>query len=185
MATYTPSLRQNLSFLNTLQLVKPESLEDTVQPVWQGIVLEWFLGRDGYKWDFKASTVANNNMLNVTVIQVTALAQNPLQVQSTEWTERQILLVQCKRPSSDRDDTITSQFKDDLSQTLNSSERLFEAVAIGKKVRFYRFDGRAANNQNLVQLHQGTFDMDNPNGIVQVENMMNYVKANGWQWASS
>ena len=97
------------------------------------------------------------------------------------------MLVECKRPSSDTptgwDNTITGQFLDDLSQTLYASERLYGAVAIGLKVRFFQFDGTAPANQQLVQLHQGTFDMGGPNGIAQVEDMMNYIKANGWQWA--
>ena len=33
----------------------------------------------------------------------------------------------------------------------------------------------------VVQLHQGTFNMDTANGITQVENMMNYIKVNAWQ----
>ncbi|KAI9045252.1 uncharacterized protein KD926_009666 [Aspergillus affinis] len=127
-------------------------------------------------------------MPDATVIQVRALVQNPRV--STEWAERQILQVKCKRPSRDTprgwDDTISAQLHDDLSQTLNDSQRLFGAVAIGKKVRFYRFDGRAATpSQEIIQLHQGTFDMDDPNGVAQVESMMDYIKANGWQWASS
>lgn len=187
MAAYTPSLQLNPSFLNTLQLVKPHSLEETVQVVWQEIVTEWFPGRHGYKWGFKGSMLANNNMPDVTVIQVRALVQNPQA--SQEWAEHQILLVECKHPSSNTPlgwhNTITGQFEDDLSETLNTSERLFGAVAIGKKVRFYQFNGRAPHNQKVVQLHQGTFDMDTANGITQVENMMNYIKANAWQWASS
>ncbi|RAK96807.1 uncharacterized protein BO80DRAFT_365600 [Aspergillus ibericus CBS 121593] len=119
------------------------------------------------------------------VIQVMAMRQNPRD--SAHWAERQILLVECKRPSSDTpagwENTIHGQFLDDLSQTLNASERIYGAVAIGSKVRFYRFDGTAPANQQLVQLHQGTIDMCAPNGIGQVESMMNYIKANGWQWA--
>lgn len=107
----------------------------SVQVIWQEIVTEWFPGRHGYKWGFKSSTLANNNMPDVTVIQVSALVQNPRA--SQEWAKRQILLVECKRPSSDTtlgwNDTITGQFEDDLSETLNASKRLFGAVAIGKK----------------------------------------------------
>jgi hypothetical protein len=37
----------------------------------------------------------------------------------------------------------------------------------------------------MTQLHQGTIDMDDPNGVEQIEKIINYIKANGWQWASS
>ena len=29
-----------------------------------------------------------------------------------------------------------------------------------------------------------TFDMGTPDGIVQVEDMMNYIMENAWQWAN-
>lgn len=187
MAGYTPSLQHNIGFTNALQLLKPHSLEETVQQVWQEIVIEWFPGRYGYKWSFKAPTLANNNMPDVTVIEVTAVVQNPRA--SQDWDERQIMVIECKCPSKDTpmnwEDTVDYQLMDDLSRTLNFSERLFAAVAIGKKVRFYRFDGKEARDQKLVQLHQGTFDMSDSNGIAQVEDMMNYIKANAWAWADS
>ena len=63
-------------------------------------------------------------------------------------------------------------------------KRLLGAVAIGKKVRFYRFDGKKPYEQQIVQLHQGTFDMGTPDGIAQVEDMMSYIKENAWQWAN-
>ena len=185
MTAPTPSLQGHVGFRNTLQLVQPHSLEDTVQSLWQEIVNEWFPGRHGYKWGYKAPTLANDNMPDITVIQVMIVTANPSL--ETGWEERQILLIECKRPSRDTPlgwgDTINSQFKDDLAQTLNASERLYGAVAIGKKVRFYRFDGRAAPDQELVQLHPGTIDMDIEGSITQVENMMNYIKATGWEWA--
>ena len=69
-------------------------------------------------------------------------------------------------------------------QPRNDSKRLFGAVAIGKKVRFYRFDGKKPYEQQIVQLDQSTFDMGTPDGIVQVEDMMNYIMENAWQWAN-
>ncbi|PYI01467.1 hypothetical protein BO78DRAFT_401289 [Aspergillus sclerotiicarbonarius CBS 121057] len=174
-----PSLQNNIGFLNTLQSVTPQILAETVQQVWQAIVTEWFPGRHGYKWSF------HNTMADATVIQVIALEQNPLT--PNDWVERQIFLVECKPPSSDTptgwDDTIIGQSRNHLSQALNPSGRWYAAVAIGLKVRFYQFDGTVPANQQLVQLHQGTFDMSESDGIVQVEDMMSYIKENGWQWA--
>jgi hypothetical protein len=173
MAISTPSLQNSIGFLYTLQSVKPHSLEDAVQSVWQGIVLEWFPGRHGYKWRF---------WYTITVIRVRALTHSP--EDSTHWDERQIFVIRCKRPSSDtasgwRD--TTGQLQDDLSEISNHPDPLFGAVAIGKKVRFYRFEGQAPQNQQMVQLHQGIIDMDTVNGIAQVEDMMDYVSANSRQ----
>lgn len=101
-------------------------------------------------------------------------------------------VVLCKRPSSDSDtlldwdDTMQNHFLHHLSLNSNSSgtERLFGAHAIGKKVRFYRFDGKSHPDQRLAQLHQDTFDLEKANGSAQVEGMMNYIKTNAWQWVT-
>ena len=50
----------------------------------------------------------------------------------------------------------TNLFREDLSSTSNDSKKALGAVAIGKKVRFYRFDGKKPYEQQIVQLHQGT-----------------------------
>ncbi|PYH94557.1 hypothetical protein BO71DRAFT_450028 [Aspergillus ellipticus CBS 707.79] len=169
-----------------IKAVKKHSLEETVQVVWQGILSKWFPFRQGYKWGIKGSTLSNNNMPDATVIQVCALRPNPSD--SEDWAERQILLIECKRPSKDTplgwDDTITGQFTDDLSATLNASGRLFGAVAIGTKVRFYQWDGQVLPDGELCQLHPGTFDLATNDGIQEVENMMNFIKARGWEWAA-
>lgn len=168
-------------------MVKPGSLEETVQSLWQTIIVEWFPARDGYKYGFKAATLANRNQPDISVIQINALVPNPRN--SNHFDERQILLVECKRPSLDTprswNDTLAGQLHDDLAQNINSSNRLFGAVAIGKKVKFYQFDGNARQDHQVSELHHGTFDMGDPNGVTQVERMMDYIKSNGWRWACS
>ncbi|PLB38548.1 uncharacterized protein BDW47DRAFT_105035 [Aspergillus candidus] len=85
---------------------------------------------------------------------------------------------------ADWGDTARSQLKDDVSPSLHASDRLFGALAIGKKVRFYQFNGESLEDQKLVALHQGTIDMDESTGITHVENMLDYIKANRWNWAT-
>lgn len=125
-------------------------------------------------------------MPDATVIQIEEHVSSG--VDSEEFAERQILLVECKRPSQDTplgwNDTIQGQFQDDLQQTLNGSERLFGAVAIGTKLKFYRFDGHAGLGNYLSPLHQGTLDLSESGDLPEIERMLNYIKANGWQWAS-
>ncbi|KAH8425419.1 uncharacterized protein LDX57_003172 [Aspergillus melleus] len=163
-----PSLQNNIGFLNTLQSVKPHSPEGAVQYVWQAIVTEWSPGRDGYKWVFKPATPGESNLPNVTVYQI-----KPLQ-NAKEWDERQILRVECKPPSSE-------EWHSTIATELNG-KRLFGAVAVGKKVRFYQF-GRGPSGQAVVQLHQDTLDMDDSDDIVQIETWMDYIKMNAWQWS--
>ncbi|KAB8237019.1 uncharacterized protein BDW43DRAFT_308031 [Aspergillus alliaceus] len=119
--------------------------------VWQEIVSEWLPGREGYKWGFKDLTL---NMPDVAIIRVWALVQDP-QV-SDGWTECQILLIECKRPSSDTSlgwhITLPAQLGDDLSQSPSFAERRFGTISIGKKLRFYRFDGRAQTQKEWFHL---------------------------------
>ncbi|KAE8369722.1 hypothetical protein BDV27DRAFT_152803 [Aspergillus caelatus] len=180
MAAFIPSLQNNIGFRRTLQLVEPHSLEDTVQQLWQAIVSSWFPSNEGYMWSIKGSALTQDDIPNITVIQVKELAQDP--EASGGWSERLILLVECKRPSSGIpvawDNTISAQCQNDLSQTNNESGKLFRVVAIGRRARFYQFNGEVLPDQQLVQLHKGTFDVSDPAGIAQVESMMNYIKAN-------
>lgn len=178
MAT-TPSLQNNLGFRQVLQMVKPHSLEDTVEQVWQAIVISWFPSREGYIWSFKGPALVQNDIPNFTLIQVMKVSPNREEPEG--WSEHLILLVECKRPSSDVplswDNTISTECHHVLSQNNNDSGQLFGIVAIGTKSRFYRFGGQASSDQ-LAQLHQGTFDMSEPTGIAQAESMMDYIKAN-------
>lgn len=182
--SYRPFLHGNLGFISALFKIKPHSLEETVQVTWQAIIATWFPVPRGYRCHPKRPCLTNNNMPDAVVIQVIALDPNPIN-QDEDFAERQILLVECKRPSLDTpqewDDTVKGQFQDDLSTNLNSSEKDFRAVAIGTKVKFYRFDGQSTS-QPLEPLHQGTIDMATDSGITEVERMMDYIKTNAWQW---
>ena len=105
MATYTPSLQQNLGFLNTLQLLKPHSPDEAISQLWQPIVTEWFPPHDGYTYSF-----------GVSYIRVIALAPGPSESNESGWLERGVFLVECRRPSSESgtksnwSDTVNNQF---------------------------------------------------------------------------
>ncbi|KAB8206005.1 hypothetical protein BDV34DRAFT_194627 [Aspergillus parasiticus] len=176
----TVSLQNNLGFRRVLQMVKPDSLEDTVQQLWLAIVTSWFPSREDYIWTFKSPALVHNDMPSLTVIQVMKVSPNPEEPDG--WSEHPILLVECKCPSRDVPlswgNTISTQCRNVLSQTNNDPRQLFGIVAIGTKARFYRLDGEASSDQQLAQLHQGTLDTCDPTGIPQVESMMDYIKAN-------
>ncbi|KAL3469478.1 hypothetical protein BJX99DRAFT_251965 [Aspergillus californicus] len=166
------NLFQNIGFQNALELIRPHILEETVQIAWQLILTEFFPGRVGFKYGFKSPILANNNMPDAMVTEVRLLPVFP--GGPLGWYEQQILLVECKRPSLDTpdglEDTLTGQFEDDLSQSLNHTGRLFGAIAIGTpKVR---------------PLHPFPYDMQNAIGIADVENELRRIRATGWQWAA-
>lgn len=171
--------------------MKPNSLEQAVQDVVrQTIVSQWFTPSDGYKWNIKGPIFDSNNTPDGTVIQVIQVVQIP--AVTFEWTEHPIFLVLCKRPSSpgdtilDWDGIMQDRFIHHLSENSNSPEtkRLFPPIAVGKKVKFDLFDGKAQPDQRLAQLHQGLVDLKKANGSAQVEDMMNYIKTNAWQWVT-
>lgn len=133
------SLRNNVGFASALNLIKNDSLEETVQFLWNTIVVEWFPSSQGFRLGFKTPSLANNNMPEVVVMEIRAVAHD-YEI-AGNYPESQILMIECKRPSADTpsqwNTALTGQFRDDLSQTLNRSERLFGALAIGKKVKFF------------------------------------------------
>jgi hypothetical protein len=67
-----------------------------------------------------------------------------------EWTERQIFLVECKPPTSEfpvelDDNTFSHQVWNE------PSTRMYGTIAIGKKVKFYTFNGTAVPGQRVSQ----------------------------------
>ncbi|KAJ5109267.1 hypothetical protein N7456_005942 [Penicillium angulare] len=173
MAAPTSFLLSNIAIENALGLIKPESLEQIVQLVPSSRWLQIWL---------QTPILANINDPGAVVIQVSQL--KPIFPEGSV-EERQIFLVKCKHPSRDTplgwDETENARTFDDLSQSLNTGGRLFAAVAIGTKVRFYKFYGTAdRQDDRMSQLHRDIIDMDDPSGMVEVERMLSHVKENGW-----
>lgn len=123
MAASTLSLKNNVAFLHTMLLMKPNNPGKSTP-----------------------SRLADNCIPMVQSFQVIQVVQIP--AVTFEWIEHPIFLVLCKHPSTDAsldwDDTMPNHFLHHLSQSSNSpgTERLLGALAIGKKVKFYRFDGK-------------------------------------------
>ncbi|RDW67300.1 uncharacterized protein DSM5745_09166 [Aspergillus mulundensis] len=174
-----------------LDAIKPNSIENSVQDLWQCIIGLYFPYDQSYRHSYKASILANNNMPDVTVIQVLATHPNADFRVAADWAERHILMIECKRPSMDTptqwDNTIEGQFLDDLLENLNASCKIFGAVAIGKKVKFFRFDGKkpTGHPNQLVPLHQDVIDLSDHYQFPHLAYWLDHIKGNGWQWASS
>lgn len=94
-----PSLHGHLAISSALSAIKPNSHEEVVQMLWQLIVIEWFSIREGYRFGFKVPVLTNNNKPDVVVIQIAVCIPNPRA--SGDFIERQIMQVECKRPSLD------------------------------------------------------------------------------------
>ncbi|KAL4909675.1 hypothetical protein BDW74DRAFT_42462 [Aspergillus multicolor] len=174
------------SYLMALDFIRPTSNEEPVQNLWQIITTTYFPTIEHYRYGFKAPVLGNSNMPDIVIFQIIP-DPNPANVLSSP--ERQILLVECKGPKEDTvagwTNTINGQFDDDMSENLNASRKIFGAVAIGKKVKFFSYDFNAApGTPKRVELHQGAIDLAAAGGFAQTVAQMDAIKLNGWQWAS-
>ncbi|KAJ5199951.1 Cytochrome b5 [Penicillium cf. griseofulvum] len=118
-----------------------------------------------------------NNIPDSTIIQIIQAIHIP--EVSFEFIERPIFLVVCRHAGDsplDWDDTMQAQFIHRLTENSNSSGRLFGAIAIGKKVIFYLFEGKAQPDQRLARLHRDIFELEKVGGYAQVEGVIDYIK---------
>ncbi|KAJ5611714.1 hypothetical protein N7528_008819 [Penicillium herquei] len=189
MPTPTLSLISNIAIRSALIHIKPGSREGTVQDLWNIIVADRFPGREGYRYLWKRP---NNSFNEPHIILIQLYDRPPTSQTSSDFNdsddsdERKIFLMKCKSAPLDTppNDTEEERIFDELLQALSDKGKVFGAVAIGKKVRFYRF-GEEDSESGMSQLHVGTIDLDAPNGMVQVEEILRHIKANSWQWTSS
>ena len=185
----TPSLR-NLGIQSAVDQIKPNSTDWTIQMLWTCILGAWFPSMDGYRLSHSGpdpTNDSNSNTADAVVIQVNRLDTSQAQSLGRKFNECQIMHIKCKKPSDDTPlgwtDTRDAQLLNDLQATQNISHRLFGAVAIGTKVQFYQFDGQKASDQ-LVPLHEGTLDIDDPAHNPEIERILNHIKTHAWDWAS-
>ena len=132
-----------------------------------------------------AAVLMDNTRPDVVIFEIKSTATDPSK--SFELRERQIFLVECKAPRRDTPGewTVTTdgQLVPYLQAISNPSDRIFAATAIGTKVKFWKWDHNALNNQ-LQELHQGVLDLLYDHQRAVIEQWMLHIKVNGWAWAS-
>ncbi|KAL3478288.1 hypothetical protein BJX99DRAFT_256613 [Aspergillus californicus] len=167
-----------------LGAIKPGSYEEPVQDLWKAIVNTYFSWHENYRNKSTGANQANDIQPNVKVIQIMAAAADPVPQNASDWDERQILQVECKRPSVD-DDVVTGRFVDDLIMSINASRKLYEAVAIGTKVKFFKFDGNKllSDPDILIELHTGKIDLTEASHFPHFAHWLDLIKREGFQWA--
>jgi len=164
----------------TMSLIDDSSLEAPVQHLWNTIIPTWFPSIEGYSMATNSAHLNNNNEPDIIVTHHYKVG--------VVYYGTQILLVECKPPgdavrSHGWEDTIEGQFHDDLTATLNASARLYGAVAIGKKVQFFKFDGREAGVTK--QLTEISARLDLEANAKEIEDMLNHVKQHAPMWSRS
>ncbi|KAL4915380.1 hypothetical protein BDW62DRAFT_203689 [Aspergillus aurantiobrunneus] len=161
----------------TLDAIKPDSSEHAVQSLWSVITAAYFPSEENYALNF----FGNAGMPTIKVRQKKAVVASPSPWKASDWGERQILQVEYRRPSEDTPANWSSM------GTLNGLDKLFGAVAIGKRVRFFRFDGTKTPGarDRMVPLHLDPIDLGKPEGQSQLRRWMDDIKRDGWHWANS
>ncbi|KAJ9263782.1 hypothetical protein DTO195F2_2699 [Paecilomyces variotii] len=102
---------------------------------------------------------------------------------SSDLEERQIFIVECKRPSKDTPaewEATAGQLSHYCEQNLTGSTKIFGATAIGTKVKFWRY-----SIPNLTELHGGVYDLSDQSGRDNTEQSLLYIRDNGWAWTAS
>ncbi|KAL5335606.1 hypothetical protein BJX70DRAFT_390540 [Aspergillus crustosus] len=101
---------------------------------------------------------------------------------SAELDEKQIFLVECKRPSRDTPAewvSATDQLEHYCENNVNGSTRILAATAIGWKVKFWRWDAPNLNPLSDV------LDLSKAHGQAELIGMLQYVHNNGCGWTES
>lgn len=178
----------NISFLSCLWAIKPASAEDVVQTLWTNLLATFFPPTSPYKIAIKSAVLSDSTMPDGVIFEIRNTGTgNPRD--SRALLEKQIFMVECKRPSKDTDSEwalngAPAQLMHYMEQTTNvPSNRMYGAVAIGTKVKFYRWDRTAS--PPLVLLHQDKIDLSESTHRRTFENMILYVRNYAWTWACS
>ncbi|KAJ5700946.1 hypothetical protein N7493_011992 [Penicillium malachiteum] len=151
--------------------MEPNSHQIEVEVMWNGIIWEWFPGRERYMVYHNLSTPAPADAREA-LFEAVKIVDIPEETDAADTPEIW-------------EETVNGQFLEDLSAfNKNASQRVFGAIAIGTKVRFYKYDGKNSSAL-LMPLHDETFDLRTENDVVEVEKTLGYVKAEGWDWANS
>ncbi|KAJ9249918.1 hypothetical protein DTO207G8_6398 [Paecilomyces variotii] len=130
----------NIGLFSALSAIKPESTEDPVSILWTNICATFFPTQNGFKITNKEAVLQDDTRPDCVVFQIRM--QNPqigLPRDSGDLHEKQILIVECKRPSKDTPaewEATAGQLNHYCEWNVNGSTKIFGATAIGTKVKF-------------------------------------------------
>jgi len=165
----------NLGFYSALTHVKPESSEGPVQMLWYTICTSIFSVQQGYLIADKSTNTSERDLL---VTEVQSTTANPRD--SGDMMKRQVFRVKCKASYKDTPEEWAPT--DYLEQVSSPSDRIYAAIAIGTKVKFYRWDkSMTRHGTQLEELHTGTIDICHE--AHRAEQYMLEIKRQAWDWA--
>ena len=189
--------RNNSSFRCSLRDIDRDSTTDInpVKVLWTTILASWFPTTTCI---FVMKANPSSDCITITVKQVSENA-------SKQLVTRSILKLVCKSLSNDRPtewqectnsngplvdslekiETDSMILGRDTSMNNTADKRLYTALAIGAKVKFFRWSrgGAQQQQQQFKELHSGILDLTTNDGRVDLEATLAEVSRNGWDWA--
>ncbi len=186
--------KDNLSFRVSLKHIDRDSSTDNepVKVLWTTILASWFPTAPSFKLVIRANP--SSDAITQTVKQVVKNASEQLVV-------KPILMVVCKSLSNDSPtewqectssngplvDSLEKTESDSMSIDTGADDaadrRLYAALAIGAKVKFFRWSRRGPPQQQFEELHSGILDLRTNDGRVDLEAALAEISRKGWDWA--
>lgn len=194
----------NLSFWSSLDDIERDSSTDIdpVKVLWTTILASWFPPSMYFTLIIKGNP--SSDSITLTVEQ---LSENA----SKQVVKRPILMLVCKSLSNDSPtewqestdsngplvDSLEKIETDSLisrgtGMNNTADRRLYTALAIGAKAKFFRWSRGGAQQQQHQQqqqqqqfkeLHSGILDLRTNDGRVDLEATLAEISRNGWDWA--
>lgn len=176
----------NLGFFSALIAVKPDSGRHVAQTLWSVICASIFFSQDGYVSALNGPVMEDGT--TQAIYELKSIAKEGV---SGELIERQILIMEIKSASEDT----PSEWRRSLDEQLvpyldqmasNTNGRVYAAIAIGSRVRFWQWDGKAKieGASKIQLLHEVAYDMHTVGGCEKVEEVLVDIKKQGWEWTS-
>ncbi|KAL2867741.1 uncharacterized protein BJX67DRAFT_380685 [Aspergillus lucknowensis] len=171
---------QNLGIYSALAAVKLTSDEGSVTTLWTTICAVYFPPGDGFKTAVNKPVLQDSTQPDLAVVRI-VLSYVQLRG-SVDLHEKQILVIECKRPSRDTPaewSSATEQLRHYCENNVNASTRILAATAIGRKVKFWRYDA-----PSLLPL-SNVLDLSETQSQNEAIRMLNYVRNTGYAWTES
>jgi alpha-D-ribose 1-methylphosphonate 5-phosphate C-P lyase len=99
------------------------------------------------------------------------------------FTEKQILIIECKKPGEDTPggwESAETQLEHYCEESGGMGVRVYGAVAIGRKVAFYKYDKARMAGSRLEGLHGSPCNLADIRGQDAAEHWLKHIKATGW-----
>ncbi|GKZ97888.1 hypothetical protein AnigIFM59636_001706 [Aspergillus niger] len=173
-----------VTLFSALKAIKPGSTVSPIRIFWTNACIAFFPLLSGFKIANKEVVRGDDKRPDCVVLQISMLDSSPERFsREAVPSEQPVFVVQCRSPEKHTPaewKLAEDQLLDYCMRNVNGTTRIFAATAIGTRVRFWRYD-----RPNFTPLFQddGIYDLVDGPASREVEQCLNYIRENGWNWA--